>query len=131
MRTKIVMLRSSIPSTFLPFPSSPPRIELFFSILSIHHYFCTPQRKYQNTSDLLIRRLPFQRLVREICENERPNLNDVATPLRFRRDALEALQVAAEAYLTDLFADASLATVHGEFPSLLGLLFVQRRKPRT
>lgn len=78
----------------------------------------------------MIRRLPFQRLVREICEDQRPNIDGIGTPLRFRKEALEALQIAAEAYLTDLFADASLATVHGESRVFSDAL-CERRKLKT
>src|SRR5665213_1298849 len=48
-------------------------------------------RKYQKSTDLLIRKLPFQRLVREIAQNFK---ND----LRFQSTAIGALQEAAEAY---------------------------------
>ncbi|KAL1828207.1 hypothetical protein ACET3Z_006619 [Daucus carota] len=50
-------------------------------------------RKYQKSTELLIRKLPFQRLVREIAQ-------DFKTDLRFQSSAVAALQEAAEAYLT-------------------------------
>src|SRR6185436_4245531 len=53
-------------------------------------------RKFQNSTELLIRKLPFQRLVREIA-------GDLKSDLRFQSAALMALQEAAEAYLTGLF----------------------------
>jgi histone H3/H4 len=53
-------------------------------------------RKYQRNTDLLIRKRPFQRLVREIAQDYRPDL-------RFQSAALQALQEAAEAYLVQLF----------------------------
>ena len=43
-------------------------------------------RRYQKSTELLIRRLPFQRLVREIAQN-------MKTELRFQASALSALQV--------------------------------------
>ncbi|KAI3906592.1 hypothetical protein MKW98_009500, partial [Papaver atlanticum] len=49
-------------------------------------------RKYQKSTELLIRKLPFQRLVREIAQ-------DFKTDLRFQSHAVLALQEAAEAYL--------------------------------
>ncbi|KAJ9504746.1 hypothetical protein QJQ45_008535 [Haematococcus lacustris] len=49
-------------------------------------------RKYQKSTELLIRKLPFQRLVREIAQ-------DFKTDLRFQSSAVLALQEAAEAYL--------------------------------
>ncbi|KAF2296465.1 hypothetical protein GH714_038301 [Hevea brasiliensis] len=52
-------------------------------------------RKYQKSTELLIRKLPFQRLVREIAQ-------DFKTDLRFQSSAVAALQEAAEAYLVGL-----------------------------
>lgn len=49
-------------------------------------------RRYQKSTELLIRKLPFQRLVREIAQ-------DFKTDLRFQSTAILALQEAAEAYL--------------------------------
>lgn len=50
-------------------------------------------RKYQKSSDLLIRKLPFQRLVREIAENINGSV------YRFQSTAILALQEAAEPFL--------------------------------
>merc|ERR1712190_717152 len=49
-------------------------------------------RRYQKSTELLIRKLPFQRLVREIAQ-------DFKTDLRFQSAAIGALQEASEAYL--------------------------------
>ena len=57
-------------------------------------------RRYQKSTDLLIRKLPFQRLVREIAQ-------DFKSDLRFQGSAVLALQEAAEAYLVGLFEDTS------------------------
>lgn len=62
-------------------------------------------RRYQKTSNLLIRKLPFQRLVREITQ-------DFKTDMRFSSSALGALQEAAEAYLVNLFEDTNLCAIH-------------------
>jgi histone H3 len=62
-------------------------------------------RKYQKSTDLLIRKLPFQRLVREIAQ-------DFKTDLRFQSSAIAALQEAAEAYLVALFEDSNLCAIH-------------------
>ena len=62
-------------------------------------------RKQQNRTDLLIRKLPFSRLVREIA-------GDLKNDLRFQGTALLALQEAAEAYLIRLFENANLAAIH-------------------
>ena len=62
-------------------------------------------RHYQKSSALLIRKLPFQRLVREIAQ-------DFKTDLRFQSAAILCLQEAAEAYLVGLFEDTNLCTIH-------------------
>ena len=62
-------------------------------------------RHFQRTSVLLIRKLPFQRLVREIAQ-------DFKTDLRFQSAAILCLQEAAEAYLVRLFDDANLCAIH-------------------
>ena len=62
-------------------------------------------RHFQKTSSLLIRKLPFQRLVREIAQ-------DYKTDLRFQSAAILCLQEAAEAYLVRLFDDANLCAIH-------------------
>ena len=65
----------------------------------IHYHCCWLNlMQYQKSTDLLIRRLPFQRLVREIAQ-------EFKTDLRFHESALQALQEAAEAYLVGLFED--------------------------
>ena len=62
-------------------------------------------RKYQKSTDLLIRKLPFQRIVKEIAHEQK---NDA----RFQSSALMALQEAAEAYLVGLFEDTNLCAIH-------------------
>ena len=64
-------------------------------------------RKYQKSTDLLIRKLPFQRLVREIAQ-------DFKTDLRFQSTAILALQEASEAYLVGLFEDTNLCAIHAK-----------------
>ncbi|XP_036043258.1 histone H3.1t-like [Onychomys torridus] len=59
-------------------------------------------RRYQKSTELLIRKLPFQRLVREIAQ-------DFKTDLRFQSSAVMALQEASEAYLVGLFEDTNLS----------------------
>jgi len=64
-------------------------------------------RKYQRSTRLLLRKLPFQRLVRELgC--------DFMTDLRFSSDAVCALQEATEAYLVGLFEDTNLCAIHAK-----------------
>jgi histone H3 len=62
-------------------------------------------RKYQKSSELLIRKLPFQRLVRDIAQ-------DFKADLRFQASAIAALQEAAEAFLVNLFEDTNLCAIH-------------------
>ena len=62
-------------------------------------------RHFQKTSALLIQKLPFQRLVREIAQ-------DFKTDLWFQSAAILCLQEAAEAYLVRLFDDANLCAIH-------------------
>jgi histone H3/H4 len=67
-------------------------------------------KHYQRTSELLIRRLPFTRLVREVAAN----LSRFREPQRWQASALMALQEAAEAYLVQLFEDANLCAIHAK-----------------
>ena len=62
-------------------------------------------RHFQQSTALLIRKLPFQRLVREIAQ-------DFKTDLRFQSAAILCLQEAVEAYLVGLFEDTNLCTIH-------------------
>jgi histone H3 len=67
-------------------------------------------RRYQKSTELLIRRLPFHRLVRELAQNYSIHGSD----LRFQRSAMEAIQEAAEAYLIGLFEDTQLVAFHAK-----------------
>jgi histone H3 len=69
-------------------------------------------KKYQKSTELLIRKLPFQRLVREISQQ-------FLTDLNFRSDAILALQEAAEAYMVCLFEDTNLCAIHGKRVTIL------------
>jgi histone H3 len=64
-------------------------------------------RRYQKSTELLIRKLPFQRLVREVAEGFKQDL-------RFQSHAIMALQEASEAYLTSLFEDTNLCAIHAK-----------------
>ena len=64
-------------------------------------------RHYQKSSELLIRKLPFQRLVREIAQ-------DFKTNLCFQSAAILCLQEAAEAYLVGLFEDKNMCAIHAK-----------------
>jgi len=100
-------------------------------------------RKYQKSTELLIRKMPFQRLIREVlidvsdCSvqptqthtyrfamqplihtiTQRPQsqvAQDFKTDLRFQPHAIMACQAASEAYLTSLFEDANLCAIHSK-----------------
>ena len=62
-------------------------------------------RKYQKSTELLIKKLPFQRLVREISQ-------DFKTNIKFQTSAILALQESTEAYLVGIFEDTNLCTIH-------------------
>ncbi|DAC81234.1 TPA_asm: histone-like [Manila clam xenomavirus] len=71
-------------------------------------------RKYQKSTELLIKKMPFQRLVREIASKEAMFRN-----LRFQSSAILALQEASEAYLVGLFEDAYSAALHTKRVTLM------------
>src|SRR3954462_3631454 len=64
-------------------------------------------RRYQKSTELLIRRWPFQRLVREIAQ-------DFKSDLRFQSSAIGALQESVEAYLVSIFEDTNLCAIHAK-----------------
>jgi histone H3 len=64
-------------------------------------------RRYQRSSDLLIKKLPFQRLVRELGQEFK---ND----LRWQGTAVLALQEASESYMVSLFEDTNLCAIHAK-----------------
>ena len=64
-------------------------------------------QKYQKGADLLIRKLPFQRVVREITQQRMEGL-------RFQSAAILVLQEAGEAFLVDLLEQANLCAIHAK-----------------
>ncbi|OSX79357.1 hypothetical protein BU14_0079s0001 [Porphyra umbilicalis] len=62
-------------------------------------------RRFQRSGELLLSKLPFQRLVRE-------GTQEYTNAPRFQASAAPALQEVAEAYLVGLFQDAQLCAVH-------------------
>jgi histone H3/H4 len=69
-------------------------------------------RFYQRNTDLLIRKLPFARLVKEVSEAARRGL-------RWQAQAILALQEAAETHLVGLFEDAYLCSIHAKRVTLM------------
>ena len=66
-------------------------------------------RKYQHSTELLIRKLPFQRLVKEVVQNMFPTLH-----YRFQSTALLALQEACEDFLVRMFTKVNDIAIHGK-----------------
>ena len=64
-------------------------------------------KKYQKSTELLIRKLPFQKLIREIASSFKSDL-------RFQSSAILALQEASESYLVGLFEDTNLCAIHAK-----------------
>ncbi|KAI0375612.1 histone-fold-containing protein [Pilatotrama ljubarskyi] len=72
-------------------------------------------RKYQKSTDLLIRKLPFSRVVREIALDMMTDTIDYGdTGLRWQSSAILALQEATEAFLVHMFEDANLCAIHAK-----------------
>ena len=69
-------------------------------------------RRYQRSTELLLRKLPFQRLVREITQTF--NSTPVDGEKRFQSSTVLALQEASEAYLVGLFEDTNLCAIHAK-----------------
>ena len=69
-------------------------------------------RHYQKSTELLIKKLPFQQLVREIAQ-------EIKTDLRFQSSAIMALQEATEAYLVGLFEDTNLCAIHAKWVTIM------------
>ncbi|KAI0476991.1 histone H3-like centromeric protein cse-4 [Xylaria cf. heliscus] len=67
-------------------------------------------RKLQNSTDLLMRKAPFARVVREIALSLRPRDEG----MRWQSQAILALQEAAEAFIVHLFEDSNLCAIHAK-----------------
>ena len=63
--------------------------------------------KYQKSTDLLLCKLPFQHLARELTQ-------DVRGDLHFQATELAASQEASEAYLIGLLEDTNLCAIHAK-----------------
>lgn len=67
---------------------------------------------YQKTTDLLIQRVPFDRLVREVAQ-------DYKTDVRFTSDAMEAIQSSAEDHLVKVMKAAQLLAIHADRETIM------------
>jgi len=72
-------------------------------------------KQYQRSTELLIRKLPFQRLVKEIMQE----IRSPQEMLRIQSSAIAALQEASEAYLVALFEDTNLCALHAKRVTIL------------
>ena len=64
-------------------------------------------RKYQKSTELLLRKAPFMRLVREIAQ-------DFKSELRFTSQTVEYLQTACEAFVVRRFENANKCAIHAK-----------------
>ena len=80
-------------------------VTLIVTLLTIIAVSLREIRRYQKNTELLLRKLPFQRLVREIAQ-------DFKSDLRFQRSAISALQESAEAMIVSLFEGKSSQLLH-------------------
>ena len=74
-------------------------------------------RRYQQSTDSLIRKTPFNKLIKEISQEYRICPDGPGTPsvqVHFQSTALAALQEAAKNYLVGLFEDVNLLAVHAK-----------------
>ena len=69
-------------------------------------------KRYQKSTELLIRKLPFSHLVCEIAQ-------DFKTDLHFQREAIAAPQKAGEAYFVGLFEDTNLCAIHAKHVTIM------------
>jgi histone H3 len=80
-------------------------------------------RKYQKSTELLIRKGPFQRLVREIAE-------EASTEKRFQSQALMALQEASESFMVSMFEDSNLCAIHAKRVTIMPKDMILARRLR-
>ena len=82
-------------------------------------------RRFQNTHELLIRKAPFGRLLRQVCNSicekrkKDPHYNVLDCPFRFQSTAVLASQEAAEAALVTTMDSANLAAIHSKRVTLM------------
>ena len=85
-------------------------------------------RRFQKTTELLIRKAPFQRVVREIAQKMFPNKD-----LRFQSLAVLALHEASEAYMVGMFEDTNLCALHAKRVTIMprDMLLARRLRGET
>ena len=85
-------------------------------------------RKFQKSSDLLIRKMPFQRLVKKIAQD---NFTRPGECFRWQSTAILALQEAAEAYMVGYFEDANQCAIHAKRVTVMPKDFALANRIRT
>ena len=74
-------------------------------------------RRYQQSTECLIKRTPFNKRIKEISQDYRVCPDGPGTPsvqVRFQSAALAALQEATENFLVGLVKDVNLLAVHAK-----------------
>jgi histone H3/H4 len=71
-------------------------------------------RRYQRTTNFLIKKLPFSRLVREVLQYSFISINGKDTYLRVTGGALEALQQATEDFIIKMFEHTNSCAIHAK-----------------
>ena len=74
-------------------------------------------RRYQQSTECLIKRTPFHQLIREISQGYRVCADSPGTPsvqVQFQSTAIAALQEAAKYFIVGLFEDVNLLAVHAK-----------------
>jgi len=84
-------------------------------------------RKFQKSTDLLIRKAPFQRLVREVAQEMKPRDEDA---IRMQGAAIAALQEACESYLVNLFKDINICAIHARRVTIMPKDLILARRLR-
>ena len=74
--------------------------------------------KYQKSTDLLIRKAPFQRLVRQIY-GDIESVSHLKGEKRWQGSSILALQEASEAYHVGLFEDTNLCALHSKRKTIM------------
>ena len=69
-------------------------------------------KRYQKSTELLIRKLPFQRLVREV--SHQVSRDKGVDPFRYQSTAILALQEASEDFLVRMFSQCNDICIHGK-----------------
>merc|ERR1712182_16785 len=81
-------------------------------------------RKYQKSTELLLRKGPFQRLVREIAGEQEGGEK------KFQSQALMALQEATESFMVSMFEDSNLCALHAKRVTIMPKDMVLARRIR-